>query len=198
MRTGALLPCTWPLAAVLALAAEAQAATFTCKDPATGRTTIQQTPCPVVNAAPPAPPPPRPTCELEAEKRKAAVRQERQFLTRYLDETAHRRAQVADLKPVVARIRRTLHRYHELAAQRKPLDKEAEFYAAKPMPAWLRTKLDASDAQFSALVDIFRGAEQEIAEIQARYQCQRDTFGKLWSGAGPGSSACDRPACAPP
>jgi hypothetical protein len=192
-RTGA-----WTVAAALAMAAtDASAAVYKCTNPA-GKITIQGTPCPVVNEAPVAAPPAKPTCELDAEQRKAAVRRERQFLTRHADETAHRGKQLDDLKPIVERIRRTRHRYDELAAQRAPLDKEAAFYVAKPMPAWLRSKLDASDAQFSALVDLFRGSEQELAEVQARYQCERETFGKLWAGAGPGSSACDRPACAPP
>jgi hypothetical protein len=60
------------------------------------------------------------------------------------------------------------------------------------------TPIDANEAQFAALVDLLRGAEQEIAELQARYQCQRATVAKMWSAAAPGSSACDRPACAPP
>ena len=99
---------------------------------------------------------------------------------------------------MVDRIRVAHKRFYELAAERKPLDKERAFYENKPMPAWLRSKLDASDAQFAALTEILRGHEQKIGEIQARYQCQRDTYGKLWAGAAPGSSACDRPACAPP
>ena len=37
-----------------------------------------------------------------------------------------------------------------------------------------------------------------IAEIQKRYGCDRATYGKLWAGAPPGASACDRPPCAPP
>ena len=200
MRIGPLLfrVGAWPVAAALAMAAtDASAAVYKCTSPA-GKITMQGTPCPEVNEAPAAPPPAKPTCELDAEQRKAAARRERQFLTSHADETAHRAKQLEALKPVVDRIRRTRHRYDELAAQRAPLDKEAAFYVGKPMPAWLRSKLDASDAQFSALVDIFRGSEQDIAEVQARYQCERETFGKLWSGAGPGSSACDRPTCAPP
>ena len=66
-----------------------------------------------------------------------------------------------------------------------------------PLPAWLKAKIDASDAQFAALTDILRGHEQNIGDIQARYQCERDTYGKLWADGAPGSSACDRPACAP-
>ena len=197
MRLGLLSPCAWLLGGILAAgAAGATAATYTCKDPA-GRTTLQQTPCPVVNAPPP-PPPPKPPCELDADKLKATVRMERQFLTRFPDEATHRGAQVADLQPVVERIRRAHARYEELRVQRGPADKEAAFYVGKPMPAWLRSQLDANEAQFAALVDILRGAEQDIGEIQARYQCQRATFGKLWTGGAPGSSACNRPACAPP
>jgi len=192
-RTGA-----WSVAAMLATAAaDASAAVYKCRN-AAGKITMQQTPCPPVDPTPSPPPAAKPTCELDAQQRNAAVRKERQFLTRHADETAHRGKQLDDLKPIVERIRRTRHRYDELAAQRAPLDKEAAFYVAKPMPAWLRSKLDASDAQFSALVDIFRGSEHDITEVQARYQCERETFAKLWAGAGPGSSACDRPACAPP
>ena len=89
-------------------------------------------------------------------------------------------------------------RYYELVAQRKPLDKERAVYESKPVPAWLQTKLDTSDAQFAALTKILRGHEQKIGEIQARYQCQRDTFGKLWAGAAPDRRpATGRPAHRP-
>ena len=196
MRAGLLFRCSLLLVGSAAVAG-AQAATFTCKDP-TGRTTIQQTPCPVVNDPAP-PPPPKPPCTLDPEQVQRAIRQERQFLGRYGDEASHRRAQVADLQAVVDRIRGARLRFDELVEQRKPLDKERAFYPpGTPMPAWLKTKIDANDAQFTALVDILRGHEQEIAGIQKRYQCERDTYGKLWSGAASGSSACDRPACASP
>jgi len=100
--------------------------------------------------------------------------------------------------PVVDRIVRAHARDQELRVQRIPLDEEAAFYVGKPMPAWLRSQLDANDAQVAGLADILRGAEQDIGEIQARCQCRRATFGKLWTGAAPGSSAGDRPASGPP
>ena len=136
-------------------------------------------------AAPPASPKPLP-CDLDAKQRKRVIRQERQFLKRYSEEAAHRRAQLAALKPVVNGIRVGYKRYYELVAQRKPLDKERAVYESKPVPAWLQTKLDTSDAQFVGLTKVLRGHEQKIGEIQARYQCQRDTYGKLWAGAAPG------------
>ena len=154
------------------------------------------------SAAPAATPPPssskKPPCALDAKERKETIRQEKQFLKRYPEEAAHRRAQLAALKPVINGVRLGYKRYYELAAQRKPLDKQRAVYEDKPVPAWLEAKLDTSDAQFEGLTKALRGHERKIREIQARYQCQRDTFGKLWAGAAPGSSACDRPACAPP
>jgi hypothetical protein len=86
MTPGPLLRCAW-LAAAGAVA-PAHAA-YTCKDPATGKVTIQQMPCPVVNEPPP-PPPAKPPCALDAEQLKATIRRERQFLTRFADESAHR------------------------------------------------------------------------------------------------------------
>ena len=184
----------WLLGA--ALAGSAHAATHICKD-STGRTTVQDVPCPV-EKAPPAPPRPKLACALDGERLEAAIRLERQFLTRYPDETTHRRLQVADLQPIVERIERGHARYRELAAQRATLDRELPFYEGKQMPSPLKTKVDANDAQFAAVADILRGAAQEVGDVRSRYECERATFAKLWSGAAPGSSACDRPACAPP
>jgi hypothetical protein len=173
MRFGLHLRCALVLAGAVAVAAGAQAAS-------------------------PSPSPKKPPCALDAKERKQTIRQEKQFLKRYPEEAAHRRAQLAALKPVVNGVRVGYKRYYELAAERKPLDKERAVYENKPMPAWLQTKLDSSDAQFAGLTKVLRGHERKLGEIQARYQCQRDTFGKLWAGAAPGSSACDRPTCAVP
>lgn len=194
MARSTLVPsCFLVFAGLVAVVAPADAKIYYCERGA------QDRPCDDVKSPAAAPRRPAPTgCRLDADQRKRAERLEDQFLTRYPDEAAHRRAQVADLQPVVARIRTAQKRYAELAAERKPLDKEGAFYEKKPMPAWLRSKLDANDAQFAALADILKGREQEIAEIQGRYQCQRDTFGKIWAGAAAGSSACDRPTWAQP
>jgi len=171
MRTGIFLGCALVLAGWIAVAAEAQGAPLS---------------------------PSKPPCALDAKERKRAIRQERQFLKRYPEEASHRRGQRAELKKVSDRIRVGHKRFYELAAERKPLDKEGAAYENKPMPAWLERKLDTSDAQFAALTKILHGHERKVGEIQARYQCQRDTFGKLWAGAPPASSACNRPTCAQP
>ena len=185
------------LAGMAVGAAQAQT-TYRCKDEK-GGVVIQQTPCRDQTPAPPPPPPPKKLpCDLTTEQVRRASRLEIQFLTRFPDEAAHHNAEAADLQPVLERIRVTKGRLEELATQRKPLDKEAEFYRGKPMPSWLKNKLDAIEAQVAASTEILKNREQELVEIKARFQCQRDTFGKMWAGAAPGSSACNRPACAPP
>jgi len=195
MGIGLFVRCALALAGCALVAAEARAV-YTCVD-AKGRKTMQQMPCPVeVLPAPPPKPKAKLTCDLGADQLRRVTRLENQFLTRFPDEASHRRAQLVDLEQVVDRIRVAHERFAQLAAERKPLDKERAFYEGKPLPAWLKAKIDASDAQFAALTDILRGHEQNIGDIQARYQCERDTYGKLWADAAPGSSACDRPACA--
>ena len=127
------------------------------------------------------------------------IRQESQFLTRYPEEAAHRRAQLAALKPVVKQIRVGYKRYYELVAQRKPLDKERAVYEnSSRCRRGSRPSSTRTTPSLVGLTKFLRGHEQKIGDIQARYQCQRDTYGKLWAGAAAGSSACNRPACAPP
>jgi len=168
-----------------------------------GRTVIQGIPCPSAEPAAAVPPPPPPlACRLDTAVVQRAVREERQFLARHADEASHRRAEVADLDAVADRIRVAQARFHQLVEQRQPLEKERAFYendkVTKPLPPWLRTGLDASDAQFLALADILRGLEQDVGSTQARYQCERERFGMMWGDAAPGSSACHPPPCAHP
>jgi hypothetical protein len=157
---------------------------------------LQDRPCIVVSSPPREPP--KPPCDLDADQRKRAVRAEEQFLKRFPEELVHRRAQLADLQPVVDGIGRAKVRLDELTERRKSIDKERAFYVGKPLPPWLKAQLDESEAHFVALAQIFVGHEQSIADIRKRYECDRATYGKLWSGAGPGASACNRPTCALP
>ena len=197
MGNGRALGCIFVLAAWACASVEAQAANA-CID-AQGKKYYTDKPCPPVEPPPPAPPPPPPlACKLSADQVRRATRLENQFLTRYPDEATHRRAEAADLQPVTERIKVSKARRDELMEQRKPLEKEAPFYDCKPMPAWLKNKVDANDAHLAAVDEILKNREQELSEIKGRFQCQRDTFGMMWKRAAPGSSACSRPACAPP
>lgn len=175
------------MAACLTSGAASAKANF-CKDES-GRTTISDRACPVIQAAaspPPAPPP----CPLTAGQRSSAERLEAQFLLRFPDETSHRRAQVAELKEITLRIRSAGNRFADLRQERKTIDDELEFYRNKPVPADLARRLDASEARFAALADVFRGAENDVKSIDAQYTCKRALFAMRWHGGAPGSSAC--------
>lgn len=181
----------WMAAAAIAVCATsgtASAAANFCKDES-GRTTISDRACPVVQAptAPPSAPPP---CPLTAEQRSSAERMEAQFLLRFPDEASHRRSQVAELKEIAQRIRSAANRFADLRQERKSIDDELEFYKNKPVPADLARRLDASEARFAGLADVFRGAENDVKSIDAQYTCKRAQFGMRWHGGAPGSSAC--------
>jgi hypothetical protein len=185
------LPASLLVFAGSALAPEAAAKIYVCEKGA------QDRPCDERSESPPRPPPPKLTCKLDAVQLKNAVNSERQFLTRYSEEATHRRAQLADLKPVVDRIGVGHKRFYELAAERRPSTKEAAFYASK------------ADASLAEIQDRgerrpAHGADRDPAGARTKdrrhpgpLSCERDLYGKLWTGAAAGSSACDRPACAP-
>jgi hypothetical protein len=196
MTTGLLtLRFALVLAGLAVGSAQAQG-TYRCESK--GRIIFQQTPCKDETPTTPAPPPPKPPCVLTAEQIRRASHPEKQFQTRFPTEAAHRKVEAAEVQLVTDRIQIARTRRNELVEQRKPLDKELPFYKDKPVPAWLKNKIDANDAHLAAVDDILKSREQELVDVKARFQCQRDTFGKMWAGAAPGSSACDRPACAPP
>ena len=181
----------WMAAAALAVCAAhkpVQAAqAYRCVD-AQRRVTLSDHPCPVVQA--PAPPPPAPPCPLTPEERRRAEHMEEQFLRRFPNEAGHRAAQLADLQEVAARLHLAQNRLAELARERKSIDDELEFYKGKAPTPDLARRLDASEAKFAALADVFRGDEQDIRTVVARYDCERKQFSVLWHGGAPGSSAC--------
>ena len=185
------------LAGLTVGAAQAHAASYTCKDEK-GGTIFQQTPCKAITPPASQAPKAKLTCQLTDDQVTRARRREDQFLALYPDEAVHRQKEEKDAKPMAHRIDDAKARLNDLAEQRKPLDKEREFYVGKPMPSALKSKVDANDAQSAAMAEILRGREQALADLQARYQCERATFGMMWKGAAPGSSACNRPACAQP
>ena len=195
MKTRLSLRNALLLSGLLAACAHAQGKTFTCRD-STGRVTFSDTPCVVSNPASPAPP--APPCPLTPEQKQRAIREETQFLTRFPDEHAHRRQQIAELTAVVDKLRLAVARLDELRRERRRIDDELDFHRGTKVPPELQARADASDARFTASTHLFGNLEQEVAVIEVRSRCQRETFGKLWSGAAQGASACDRPACAPP
>ena len=134
--------------------------------------------------------------EKEAHERKLAearaahadaVRRDRNLLARYPNEAPHRKAREAALDTVRAAMKTTEQRLRELAAERKPLLAEAEFYVGKALPPKLRGQLDANDAATSAQRESAVNQEAELDRINRLYDAELARLKLLWAGAVPGS-----------
>jgi hypothetical protein len=134
--------------------------------------------------------------EKEAQERKAAearaaqadaVRRDRNLMGRYPDQAAHDKARVAALDTIKLAIRASSLRLEALGLDRKPLMDESEFYAGKPLPAALKSQLDANDAAFAAQRSAMQTQEAELARINKLYDAELGHLKRLWAGAAPGS-----------
>lgn len=134
--------------------------------------------------------------EREARERRAAearaaqldaVRRDRNLLVRFPNEAAHARAREAALDPVRLAISNTERRLKDLAAERIPLQNEAEFYIGKPLPAKIKLQLDANDAAVEAQKAAAANQAAELARVNKIYDAELDRLRKLWAGAQPGT-----------
>jgi hypothetical protein len=116
-----------------------------------------------------------------------AVRRDRNLLARYPTEAPHRKAREAALDTVRMAMKTTEARLMELAAERKPLLSEAEFYQGKPLPAKLRGQLDANDAATAAQRESAHTQDAELERVNRLYDAELARLKLLWAGALPGS-----------
>jgi hypothetical protein len=126
----------------------------------------------------------------EAESRTSqadAVRRDRNLKARYPDEAAHARAREAALDTVRLAMKATEIRLRDLAAERKPLRDEAEFYQGKPLPPKLKAAIDANDASTEAQRSAAATQEAELGRINKLYDLELDRLRRLWAGAVAGS-----------
>lgn len=116
--------------------------------------------------------------------RNEAVRRDRLLLQKYPDEAAHRKAREADLDEKRRSIAGLERRLADLAAERRPLDQEREFYPApKPLPFKLKLALDANDASVAGTRDAIATQQADIARINSGYDTQLVRLKRLWAGA---------------
>ena len=134
--------------------------------------------------------------EKEARDRKAAeqraaqvdaVRRDRNLTTRYPNEQAHLRAREASLDTARAALQASEKRLTTLAAERKPLIAEAEFYNGKALPTKLRQDIDANDALTEAQRTAIATQQAEQLRINRLYDSELERLRRLWAGAPPGS-----------
>lgn len=144
--------------------------------------------------------PPTPTAdeaaEAEVSARRAAaeraaqqdaVRRDRNLMLRFPNEAAHRRAREAALDDVRKAVRTSEERLKLLAAERKPLLDEAEFYPDKQLPLKLRQSLDANDAAVEAQRALVLNQQAEEVRINKIFDVELERLKRLWGGALPGS-----------
>lgn len=116
-----------------------------------------------------------------------AVRRDRLLVQRYPNEAAHQRARNLALDDQTKAMKGSERRLQELAAERKPLSDEAEFYTGRTLPAKLKQALDANDASIEAQHVLIDNQKAEIVRINARFDAELARLKKLWAGAAPGS-----------
>lgn len=124
---------------------------------------------------------------LERASLQDAVRRDRNLMQRYRNEAAHRAAREAALDDVNKAMGLSERRIQELAAERKPLQDEAEFYKGRPLPAKLKQQLDANEASAEAQRVLIENQKAELVRVNKLYDTELARLKKLWAGAPPGS-----------
>ena len=123
----------------------------------------------------------------EKEARDEAARRDRSLMQRFADAEAHQKARAAALADVRTSMQLSELRQRELAAERKPLLDEAEFYKGKALPAKLRQQLDANEAATGAQRDVQNNQKAELDRINKLFDTELARLKRLWAGAAPGS-----------
>jgi hypothetical protein len=127
----------------------------------------------------------RRNAEIKAQQE--AVRRDRNLVQRFPNEAMHQKAREAALDDIRKSVQTSESRLTTLAAERKPLVDEAEFYVGKKMPAQLKQQLDANDAASEAQKALVQNQQAEIGRINALYDAELARLKKLWAGAPAGS-----------
>lgn len=125
----------------------------------------------------------------EAEKRalREAAESDVRLKARYPDEEAHRRKRQEDLEPSHQAMSNSRARLEELAAERKLLMDQAEFYRGRRMPQNLRDQIAANDASKAAQLEAIQDQLAEQTRINKSFDMELERLRKLWNGALPGS-----------
>lgn len=116
-----------------------------------------------------------------------AVRRDRNLMSRFPNEAAHRKAREASLDTVRLAISNTEVRLKHLAEERKPLDSEAEFYRERTLPPRLKQQIDANEAAADAQRSAAQTQAVEMERINRLYDAELQRLRRLWAGAPAGS-----------
>lgn len=134
---------------------------------------------------------------LEAISQRDAIKRDRNLLIRFPNEAAHNKAREAALDDIRKAVQISERRLTLLAAERKPLMDESEFYVGKPLPTKLKQQIDANDAATDAQRSLIQNQQAEIVRINTLYDVELERLRRLWAGAQPGTLGA-LPQVAPP
>ncbi len=126
-----------------------------------------------------------------------AVRRDRNLRMRYPNEAAHQKARLAALNDLKRTLQLSEQRLEALAAEKKPLLDEAEFYVGRAMPTRLKQQLDGIDATAEAQRALIQNQQAETQRINATFDAELARLRRLWAGAPPGSLGPTPPAPVP-
>lgn len=130
---------------------------------------------------------------VERAWRQDAVRRDRNLKQRFPNETAHRRMREAALGDLRTAMKNSEKRLLDLAAERKPMLDELEFYVGRPVPPLLRQQIDANDAAAEAQRSAMQTQQAELERVTRLYDLELAHLRKLWAGAEPGSELLSVP-----
>lgn len=116
-----------------------------------------------------------------------AVRRDRNLRQRYPTEAAHQKARAAALDDLQRTLKVSERRLAVLAAERKPLLNEAEFYVGRQMPTRLKQQLEGNEASADAQRSLMQNQQDETQRINATFDAELERLRALWAGAPPGS-----------
>ncbi len=116
-----------------------------------------------------------------------ALRRDRNLMVRFPSQAAHDRARAVALDDVRAAVQRCERRLEDLAAERKPLLAETEFYVGRPLPAKLRHALEGNETATEAQRVLIQNQQAEMVRINALFDAELVRLKQLWAGAAPGS-----------
>lgn len=125
--------------------------------------------------------------EVQRAAQQDAIRRDRNLLQRYADQAAHQRAREAALDDIREAMQQSEKRLQVLAAERKPMLDDAEFYKGKRMPMKLQHQLDMNDASAAAQRESIDNQKAEIVRVNKLYDEELGRLKRLWAGAAPGS-----------
>lgn len=121
------------------------------------------------------------------EVRKDSSKYDQYLLRRYPNEAAHQREREKGLDASRVAIQSAEARLRELAAERKKLNDEVEFYRGRLVPIALKQRIEGNEAQAEAQRNAIKNQQAEQTRIHRLYDTELGRLRKLWKGAMPGS-----------